>query len=35
MGGGFWENILCVFFEFVKVVIKGDSWEWFVVFNWL
>lgn len=35
IGGGFWENILCVLFDNVKVVIDGNSWEWLVVFNWL
>ncbi|AXV64948.1 MULTISPECIES: phosphoribosylformylglycinamidine cyclo-ligase [Pseudoalteromonas] len=34
-GGGFWENIPRVLPESAKAVIKGDSWEWPVIFNWL
>lgn len=32
IGGGFWENILCVLLEGIKVVIDGKSWEWLVIF---
>ena len=34
-GGGFWENIPRVLPESAKAVIKGDSWQWPSVFNWL
>ncbi len=34
-GGGFWENIPRVLPESAKAVIKGDSWQWPAVFNWL
>ncbi|WP_372872233.1 phosphoribosylformylglycinamidine cyclo-ligase [Shewanella sp.] len=34
-GGGFWENIPRVLPENCKAVVKGDSWQWPVVFNWL
>ena len=34
-GGGFWENIPRVLPENAKAVIKGDSWQWPVVFDWL
>ncbi|WP_125719319.1 phosphoribosylformylglycinamidine cyclo-ligase [Pseudoalteromonas rubra] len=34
-GGGFWENIPRVLPESAKAVVKGDSWEWPAVFNWL
>nr|WP_239033089.1 phosphoribosylformylglycinamidine cyclo-ligase [Pseudoalteromonas luteoviolacea] len=34
-GGGFWENIPRVLPESAKAVVKGDSWEWPAIFNWL
>ncbi|GIU05572.1 phosphoribosylformylglycinamidine cyclo-ligase [Shewanella sp. c952] len=34
-GGGFWENIPRVLPEDCKAVVKSDSWQWPVVFNWL
>ncbi|RZF81626.1 phosphoribosylformylglycinamidine cyclo-ligase [Pseudoalteromonas sp. CO325X] len=34
-GGGFWENIPRVLPQSAKAVIKGDSWQWPAVFNWL
>jgi phosphoribosylformylglycinamidine cyclo-ligase len=34
-GGGFWENIPRVLPANTKAVIKGDSWQWPVIFNWL
>lgn len=34
-GGGFWENIPRVLPENAKAVIKGDSWQWPAIFNWL
>ena len=34
-GGGFWENIPRVLPESAKAVIKGDSWQWPAIFNWL
>jgi phosphoribosylformylglycinamidine cyclo-ligase len=34
-GGGFWENIPRVLPENCKAVVKGDSWQWPVVFDWL
>ncbi|GEK10395.1 phosphoribosylformylglycinamidine cyclo-ligase [Pseudoalteromonas sp. McH1-7] len=34
-GGGFWENIPRVLPESAKAVIKGDSWQWPSIFNWL
>ena len=34
-GGGFWENIPRVLPQGTKAVVKGDSWSWPVVFNWL
>lgn len=34
-GGGFWENIPRVLPQSAKAVIKGDSWQWPEVFNWL
>jgi phosphoribosylformylglycinamidine cyclo-ligase len=34
-GGGFWENIPRVLPESAKAVVKGDSWQWPAVFNWL
>ena len=34
-GGGFWENIPRVLPENCKAVVKGDSWNWPVVFDWL
>ncbi|WP_213608598.1 phosphoribosylformylglycinamidine cyclo-ligase [Pseudoalteromonas sp.] len=34
-GGGFWENIPRVLPESAKAVVKGDSWQWPTVFNWL
>ncbi len=34
-GGGFWENIPRVLPDNAKAVIKGDSWQWPVVFDWL
>ena len=34
-GGGFWENIPRVLPDNTKAVIKGDSWQWPAVFNWL
>lgn len=34
-GGGFWENIPRVLPENTKAVIKGDSWQWPAIFNWL
>ena len=34
-GGGFWENIPRVLPETAQAVIKGDSWEWPSIFNWL
>lgn len=34
-GGGFWENIPRVLPGDAQAVIKGDSWEWPEIFNWL
>ncbi|MGJ8694288.1 MAG: phosphoribosylformylglycinamidine cyclo-ligase [Thalassotalea sp.] len=34
-GGGFWENIPRVLPESAQAVIKGDSWQWPAIFNWL
>lgn len=34
-GGGFWENIPRVLPNHTKAVIKGDSWQWPSIFNWL
>ncbi|OCQ22507.1 phosphoribosylformylglycinamidine cyclo-ligase [Pseudoalteromonas luteoviolacea] len=34
-GGGFWENIPRVLPESAKAVVKGNSWEWPAIFNWL
>ena len=34
-GGGFWENIPRVLPETAPAVIKGDSWQWPSIFNWL
>jgi phosphoribosylformylglycinamidine cyclo-ligase len=34
-GGGFWENIPRVLPESAKAVVKGDSWQWPSIFNWL
>jgi len=34
-GGGFWENIPRVLPETAQAVIKGDSWAWPSIFNWL
>lgn len=34
-GGGFWENIPRVLPDNLKANIKGDSWQWPVIFNWL
>lgn len=34
-GGGFWENIPRVLPETAQAVIKGNSWEWPSIFNWL
>ncbi|MBD1582448.1 phosphoribosylformylglycinamidine cyclo-ligase [Pseudoalteromonas sp. S16_S37] len=34
-GGGFWENIPRVLPESAKAVVKGDSWQWPAIFNWL
>ncbi|MFQ6371109.1 phosphoribosylformylglycinamidine cyclo-ligase [Shewanella sp. YIC-542] len=34
-GGGFWENIPRVLPENCKAVVKGDSWQWPAVFEWL
>ncbi|MCL1065490.1 phosphoribosylformylglycinamidine cyclo-ligase [Shewanella olleyana] len=34
-GGGFWENIPRVLPDDCKAVVKGDSWQWPVVFDWL
>lgn len=34
-GGGFWENIPRVLPKSAQAVIKGDSWAWPEVFNWL
>ncbi len=34
-GGGFWENIPRVLPETAQAVIKGESWEWPNIFNWL
>ena len=34
-GGGFWENIPRVLPASAKAVVKGDSWQWPSVFNWL
>ncbi len=34
-GGGFWENIPRVLPDNAKAVVKGDSWQWPTVFNWL
>lgn len=34
-GGGFWENIPRVLPNDAQAVIKGDSWEWPEIFNWL
>ena len=34
-GGGFWENIPRVLPDTAKAVVKGNSWQWPTVFNWL
>ena len=34
-GGGFWENIPRVLPETAQAVVKGDSWQWPAIFNWL
>ena len=34
-GGGFWENIPRVLPGSAKAVVKGDSWQWPSIFNWL
>ncbi|MGK0516635.1 MAG: phosphoribosylformylglycinamidine cyclo-ligase, partial [Gammaproteobacteria bacterium] len=34
-GGGFWENIPRVLPASAKAVVKGDSWQWPPIFNWL
>ncbi len=34
-GGGFWENIPRVLPETAQAMIKGDSWQWPSIFNWL
>lgn len=34
-GGGFWENIPRVLPETAQAVIKGESWQWPSIFNWL
>lgn len=34
-GGGFWENIPRVLPKDAQAVIKGDSWQWPEIFNWL
>lgn len=34
-GGGFWENIPRVLPSSAKAVVKGDSWQWPPIFNWL
>ncbi|MEI6858888.1 MAG: phosphoribosylformylglycinamidine cyclo-ligase [Shewanella sp.] len=34
-GGGFWENIPRVLPDDCKAVVKGDSWQWPIIFNWL
>jgi phosphoribosylformylglycinamidine cyclo-ligase len=34
-GGGFWENIPRVLPDAAQAVIKGDSWQWPSIFNWL
>ena len=34
-GGGFWENIPRVLPDDCKAVVKGDSWQWPSIFNWL
>ncbi|MCL1050735.1 phosphoribosylformylglycinamidine cyclo-ligase [Shewanella abyssi] len=34
-GGGFWENIPRVLPEDCKAVVKSDSWQWPVIFNWI
>lgn len=34
-GGGFWENIPRVLPADCKAVVKGDSWQWPSIFNWL
>jgi phosphoribosylformylglycinamidine cyclo-ligase len=34
-GGGFWENIPRVLPDTAQAVIKGDSWQWPSIFNWL
>lgn len=34
-GGGFWENIPRVLPSNAQAVIKGESWHWPVIFNWL
>lgn len=34
-GGGFWENIPRVLPETAQAIIKGNSWNWPTIFNWL
>ncbi|AQS35703.1 phosphoribosylformylglycinamidine cyclo-ligase [Shewanella psychrophila] len=34
-GGGFWENIPRVLPDDCKAVVKGDSWQWPSIFNWM
>jgi phosphoribosylformylglycinamidine cyclo-ligase len=34
-GGGFWENIPRVLPEDCKAVVKSESWQWPVIFNWI
>ncbi|CAH0534188.1 Phosphoribosylformylglycinamidine cyclo-ligase [Vibrio stylophorae] len=34
-GGGFWENIPRVLPANTKAVVKGASWQWPAIFNWL
>jgi phosphoribosylformylglycinamidine cyclo-ligase len=34
-GGGFWENIPRVLPSSAQALIKGDSWQWPEIFNWL
>ncbi|EDP99747.1 phosphoribosylformylglycinamidine cyclo-ligase [Shewanella benthica] len=34
-GGGFWENIPRALPDDCKAVVKGDSWQWPSIFNWL
>mgnify|MGYP003112098497 CR=1 FL=1 len=34
-GGGFWENIPRVLPDDCKAIVKSDTWQWPVVFDWL